>query len=451
MDYEKLKGGIEVYGFCGKIGTGKNYIAEQIFEKMMPKSNSVTIAFADQLKIDGIVKLDLDRYKCFVEKDEHTRKALQRIGTEEGRDVYGQDLWVNYIREWVLTHAERGVKRFIISDVRFKNEFDLIENEFNGTNIRVNAPKRNKEKLLQESEGDEVKLKSLSSHISETDLDEGRVFGFTILNDPEDNAVIQVREIIKEIKSKKEHDLVVFCDVDDTICECSLYYQEVIGKVREMVWQNLISDIDKDFFDYSFNKTFKEKDGDFSQVFFDLKRSSRSLIGVVEEFKPHIDHHFYSEIHNKAFEFGMSVFDFNYKEIPNRIKELRDIQKNYKVVLFTMGDYLEQSKKICQLGIQDLDFEIFDFKDATIFRNLMKKYPSKKYAMIGDSLQRDVLTAKEAGVDFPILITSRTNPFLTQENSEKEGYYVVNSILQAEELLKTNLVDKSYSKNSNVS
>jgi len=431
MNYEKVKEGIEVFGFCGKIGTGKNYIAEQIFQKMMPEKQTAVLAFADQLKIDGIVKLGLERYKCFVEKDEFTRKSLQRIGTEEGRDVYGKDLWINYLREWIMVNAERGVKRFIISDVRFKNEFDLIAEEFNGINIRVNAPERNREKLIQEAKGDEEKLALLSAHISETDLDEGRDFDYTITNDYQDNAVLQVRELIKEIKAKDKEDLVVFCDVDDTICRCGIYYESIINEVRDLIWSNLSIKVDKEFFNDSYNSAFKKRDGGYYKVFFELTRFANSLAGTVEEFNMHINPNNYARIHKKAYELGMSVFDVNYEEIPNRINELRELQKSARVVLFTMGDHLEQSKKICQLGIQDIEFEIFDFKDATIFRNLMHKYPAHKYAMIGDSLQRDVLSAKEAGVDYPILMLAKPNPFVNYDKSEEEGYHVVKSVEEA--------------------
>lgn len=437
MEYEKVKEGIEVYGFCGKIGTGKNYIAEQIFQKMMPYKQTAVLAFADQLKIDGIVKLGLDRYKCFVKKDEYTRKALQRIGTEEGRDVYGADLWINYMREWILTHAERGTKRFIISDVRFKNEFDLIAEEFNGINIRVEAPERNKAKLLQEAEGDEKKLAILSAHISETDLDEGREFDYIINNDPDDNAVLQIRELIKELKAKDKEDLVVFCDVDDTICKCGVYYENIINQVRDMIWENLSIKVDKDFFNDSYNTAFKKRDGGYYKVFFELERFANSLAGTVEEFNMHINPNQYAKIHEEAYRLGMSVFDVNYEEIPNRINELRELQKIARVVLFTMGDHLEQSKKICQLGIQDLEFEIFDFKDATIFRNLMHKYPAQKYAMIGDSLHRDVLSAKEAGVDYPILILAKPNPFVNYDKSEEEGYHIVKSLEEAKSFIES--------------
>ena len=430
-EYDKLKEGIEVFGFCGKIGTGKNYIAEQIFQKMMPHKQTAVLAFADQLKIDGIVKLGLERYKCFVKKDEFTRKALQRIGTEEGRDIYGSELWVNYLREWILTHAERGTTRFIISDVRFKNEFDLIANEFNGINVRVEAPERNKEKLLQEAEGDDEKLKILASHISETDLDEGREFDYTINNDPNDNAVIQIRELIKDINQKNKEDLVIFCDVDDTLCKCGIYYEQIIQEVRDLIWTNLNSQVDKEFFNKSYNEAFKKSDGGYYKVFFDLQRFANSLAGTVEEFQDHIRPVAYEVILKEAFRLGMSVFDANYEAIPNRIEELRELQKIAKVVLFTMGDHLEQSKKICQLGIQDLDFEIFDFKDATIFRNLMHKYPAKRYAMIGDSLHRDVLTAKEAGVNYPILMLARPNPFVNYDKADEEGYHVVKNLDEA--------------------
>ena len=48
------------------------------------------MAFADHFKIDAINKENLKYENVFGEKDEYTRKQLQLIGTENGRDKYGE-------------------------------------------------------------------------------------------------------------------------------------------------------------------------------------------------------------------------------------------------------------------------------------------------------------------------------------------------------------------------
>ncbi|MDG1949838.1 MAG: hypothetical protein P8J32_03385, partial [bacterium] len=50
------------------------------------------------------------------------------------------------------------------------------------------------------------------------------------------------------------------------------------------------------------------------------------------------------------------------------------------------------------LGLTDYDFEIYDFKDETIYRNLKHRYPAHKYVMIGDSYTRDIEPAVGVGM-----------------------------------------------------
>jgi len=87
--------------------------------------------------------------------------------------------------------------------MRFKNEFDFIEN-LGGTNINVISPKRNKQALDRESGGDAEKRAILAGHSSETELDSGRIFAYTIFNDfgDEIKAVIECRDIVRNIVSK---------------------------------------------------------------------------------------------------------------------------------------------------------------------------------------------------------------------------------------------------------
>lgn len=64
------------------------------------------------------------------------RRLLQRMGTEAGRDVFGEDVWVDAIRDEI-----DGVNQnVVITDVRFPNELDFI-NEV-GTSVRVTRGKQ---------------------------------------------------------------------------------------------------------------------------------------------------------------------------------------------------------------------------------------------------------------------------------------------------------------------
>ena len=440
---KSLLDSVELIGVSGKISTGKNYIAETVLLKMMEPVPTVILSFADQIKVNVIVQHNVDRRKCFVEKDEHTRKLMQRAGTEEGRNVYGHDIWLRYMLEWMLVHASRGIKRIIIPDVRFHNEFDFIK-DLGGTLIRVNAPARNKAALQREAERGNGTAEQIGSHISETELDSGRTFDYVIDNDPDSSPsmFVQVRNMIRDIQEKSKKGLTIFCDLDNTICECNEYYILQAEKVKGLINRNL-RDFEMEDFEQKFSDSVKRHNGKYSHSFFEIDRFALSLVSSVNDFAPFMkDGADVDDIRAKAMRWGMEVFDYSYVEINDRVSQLRDLSKLGRVVLFTMGNRLEQVKKIAELGLMDLDFEVFDYKDATIFRHLCDKYAAKTHCMIGDSLQRDVLPAVEAGLPIVIRISDKKESYWAEDEAHDRKYHEAEDLREAGEIIKEQMYNR---------
>jgi hypothetical protein len=193
----------EIYGFSGKLGVGKNYIAENLFYHALPQKNTLIMALADHFKVDTVSKDNVEFDKVFVKKDEQTRRLLQIRGTEEGRDKYGKDIWIRTIQTWIKLYHDRGVERFIITDIRFPNEAEWVH-QMGGITFRINAPERNEQALQQESECDPKKYHAISTHASETGLDSYQNFTYMINNDygQEDQVTIQIEEIANELSSE---------------------------------------------------------------------------------------------------------------------------------------------------------------------------------------------------------------------------------------------------------
>ena len=162
--YKKLD--VEIFGFIGNMGCGKNYVAEKLFIPNLPSKPSLVIAFADYFKLTAICFQNLNYDKVFGEKDDITRKKLQELGTEFGRDKYGDNIWCDMLYNTMRMYLERGIQRFIITDVRFENEVNFIK-ELNGIIIRVYAPDRNLIKLKQESDNNQDIMNKLQNHPSE--------------------------------------------------------------------------------------------------------------------------------------------------------------------------------------------------------------------------------------------------------------------------------------------
>lgn len=165
IQQSKRRGKI-VIGLNGYAQSGKDTLAAYLVKN----HNFKRIAFADRLRealyrlnpavsigkngthvrlktiVDGT---DWDTAKRFAD----VRQMLQRIGTEVGREMFGQNFWVEQVRKEVEQYD-----RVVITDCRFPNEGEFVR-EIGGYVVRI---ERNA-------------VKPVNSHCSEKPLDENLI------------------------------------------------------------------------------------------------------------------------------------------------------------------------------------------------------------------------------------------------------------------------------------
>jgi len=127
-----------VIGLVGASGAGKTTLAE-----MLEAEGFVRIAMAkplkDALKAMGLTKQDLygpqahraapSAFLC----GKSPRYAMMTIGTEWGREMIGEDIWVNAVQEQIIaliagrTRTKKPIRGVVVEDVRFPNEWAMIE------------------------------------------------------------------------------------------------------------------------------------------------------------------------------------------------------------------------------------------------------------------------------------------------------------------------------------
>ena len=157
-----------VIGLAGKAGVGKDHIAQQF---LVPKGY-YKISMAWPLKVALLARNLATFEEVFTTKPEHVRKLLQEEGTERGRDIYGEDYWCLWIQNWLqLMQSEWHITDFVIPDVRFPNEVELVR-RLGGKVYVVIAPER------QTLHG------KAARHRSEIALDHYTGFDGAIYNDP---------------------------------------------------------------------------------------------------------------------------------------------------------------------------------------------------------------------------------------------------------------------------
>ena len=138
-----------IIGLVGFIGSGKGTVADIL----MSRYDYVKESYANSVKdaVSAIFGWDRDmlegdtaKSRAWREENDEwwsnklgnpisPRLALQLMGTEAGRDVFHQDLWVHTLRNRV---EKANWRNYVIADVRFPNEIKSIH-EMGGIVCRV--------------------------------------------------------------------------------------------------------------------------------------------------------------------------------------------------------------------------------------------------------------------------------------------------------------------------
>lgn len=180
-----------IIGFSGKLGSGKDHIAKYILPTVLKSIYGTEfdirlVGIADQLKYELAARDPTLTYDLmYVTKTKDVRMKLQQYGTEQGRDKYGDNMWLQALAVRMEVDRQRKIGdrpiMFVLTDVRYENEADFVEHD--GLVIRINSPGRNAARLEQEG------LTGTTPHRSETALDSYE-FKYTINNDYGDEKTV---------------------------------------------------------------------------------------------------------------------------------------------------------------------------------------------------------------------------------------------------------------------
>lgn len=135
-------GNAVLIGLCGYARSGKDTIAEHLvrnygfrryaFADVLREMLVALDPIVDQNDIrlsDVLAELNWEQAKAAFPE---VRELLQRLGTEAGRDILGEDIWVNRIDRQIAGDA-------VITDVRFMNEVAMVRRR-NGSLWQVTRP-----------------------------------------------------------------------------------------------------------------------------------------------------------------------------------------------------------------------------------------------------------------------------------------------------------------------
>jgi hypothetical protein len=127
-------------GLVGFIGSGKGTVGDMLhrnygFEKMSfaqsLKDAAASIFHWDRALLEGDTQVSREWreqpdqfWSNVMGRDFTPREALQKLGTEAGRQIFHPDLWIRSLQKAI----QETDKPIVIADVRFENELDFIHN-----------------------------------------------------------------------------------------------------------------------------------------------------------------------------------------------------------------------------------------------------------------------------------------------------------------------------------
>jgi hypothetical protein len=148
---------VEVIGLVDKHGYTKMSFADPMREALYRLNPEIDV---DSYSMNLATAVDLMGWETLKEVSPNIRGLMQRMGTEVGREMFGENFWV----DTALNSVEDGSK-IVFADVRFPNEADAIKT-LGGEVWRISR------------EG----VGPANDHISETALD-SYFFSLYIVND----------------------------------------------------------------------------------------------------------------------------------------------------------------------------------------------------------------------------------------------------------------------------
>ena len=127
-----------VVGLCGAAGSGKTTAAAYLAERFGFERVRFAGPLKDMLRVLGLGDDEIEggskEKPSALLLGKTPRQAMQWLGTEWGRNLIGEDFWVN---AWG-TRAFR-FPSVVAEDVRFKNEADAIR-RMGGIVVRIDCP-----------------------------------------------------------------------------------------------------------------------------------------------------------------------------------------------------------------------------------------------------------------------------------------------------------------------
>jgi hypothetical protein len=129
-------------GICGLKGSGKTEVAKHLEKALSAQRVRFSTPLKNMLRSIGLTEDEIEGHlkesPCDKLCGQTPRHAMVTLGTEWGRDMIGQDIWINAWKQIALANLAIGAN-VITEDLRFPNEFEALTSA-GGIVLRVARP-----------------------------------------------------------------------------------------------------------------------------------------------------------------------------------------------------------------------------------------------------------------------------------------------------------------------
>ena len=168
---------MNVYLIAGKAGSGKNYIANLLNERL---NNSVVTGLAKYIKMFALELTDWDG-----KDDDKPREFLQNTG--DLMRAEREDFLTSRMLDDIKIYAKLGIENVIVSDIRLQKEIEFFKNSKNNI-ITIKVASNYSRRVLTLEE---------KNHHTENDFEKYKDYDFVITNPFDADLEEQIEEIVK--------------------------------------------------------------------------------------------------------------------------------------------------------------------------------------------------------------------------------------------------------------
>jgi len=224
---------------------------------------------------------------------------------------------------------------------------------------------------------------------------------------------------------------IIAFDADDTLWINEAYYQEVETKFQALLQEYLPA---KDVSD----ELLKTEIQNIDKYGFGAKGFILSMIETAIKIS---QNKVSTKVIEEIISLGKSLICKDIKLLPNVIETLSALKEDYKLIIATKGDLLDQTRKIKKSGLQKYfsHIEVMNNKYENNYLKLLKtlNISPEKFLMVGNSVKSDILPVISIGgnaIHIPYSVMWKHE--VAENVNPKKNYKTISNLSELITLLK---------------